>query len=112
MDLTSAIAVVLPKPAAYVVASSTADYLYKGCSRNLRARLKDHQAGREPRTKNRRPLNLVYVKYFDSYSDATAMERYLKSGQGRLWLKAFLQASPGQTVPPEGGPASGGKSVG
>ena len=112
MDLPAAIAVVLPKPAAYVVASTAGNYLYKGSSRNLRERLKDHQAGREPRTKNRRPLALVYYKHFDSYSDAMAMERYLKSGQGRLWLKAFLHTSPGQTVPPEGGPASGGKSVG
>ena len=94
------------------MASISGDYLYKGCSRNLRERLKDHHAGREPRTKNRRPLLLVYFKYFDSYSDAMAMERFLKSGQGRMWLKEFLHNQPGQTVPPEGGPASGGKSVG
>ena len=112
MNLPSAIAVVSPKPAAYVVTSTAGDYLYKGSSRNLRERLKDHLAGREPRTKNRRPLALVYYKYFDSYSNARAMEHYLKSGQGRLWLKAFLHILPGQTVPPEGGPASGVKSVG
>ena len=98
MDLPSAIPIVLPQPAAYVVASTAGDYLYKGSSRNLRDRLKDHQAGREPRTKNRRPLTLVYYKHFDSFSDAMAMERYLKTGQGRIFLKNLISCR--QTVPP------------
>ena len=99
MDLQSAIASALPKSAAYIVVGNTGDYLYKGSSRNLRERLKDHLAGREPRTKNRRPLALVYVEYFDTYTEARKKEFFLKSGQGRLWLKSFL-AQTAQTVPP------------
>lgn len=91
-DLKSTLARILPKPAAYVVASLSGDYLYKGSSRNLQERLKDHLAGRKSRTKNRRPLALVYFEYFESYSGALKQERFLKSGQGRRWLQTLLRA--------------------
>lgn len=107
MELSLAIAQALPAPAVYVVAPIAGQHLYKGSTRNLRERLKDHLAGRESRTKNRRPLALVYCKYCDSFSDALQQERFLKSGKGRLWLKQFL-AQPGQTVPPYADPPRAG----
>ena len=90
LPLAQAIAVVEPKPAAYVVAPESMDYLYKGSARNLQERLKDHRAGRVSRTKNRRPLLLVFVQYFESYSDARERELFLKSGTGRDWLREQL----------------------
>ena len=78
-------------PATYVLEGSDGKYLYKGACRDLKARLIDHQEGRASRTKSRRPLTLVYVKYCDSYHDALKHERYLKSGHGRAWLKRRLQ---------------------
>jgi len=33
---------------------------YTGAARNLRERLRDHQAGRGRRTKHQRPLQLIY----------------------------------------------------
>ena len=77
-------------------------YLYKGSARNLVERLKDHRAGRVSRTKNHRPLTLVYYQYFDDYTAARKQELFLKSGQGRAWLKAHLASQ--QTVPPEADP--------
>ena len=60
---------------------------YTGAARNLRERLRDHQAGRGKRTKNQRPLQLVYHETMPSYSEALARETFLKSGQGRKWLE-------------------------
>ena len=77
--------------ATYVVAPMKMDYLYKGSARNLKERLKDHQAGRVSRTKNRRPLVLVFVKEFDNYTDARKYENFLKPGQGRKFLKEYVE---------------------
>jgi predicted GIY-YIG superfamily endonuclease len=38
-------------------------------------------------TNSRRPLKLVYYEYFESYTEARRREIWLKSGQGREWLK-------------------------
>ena len=79
-----------PEPAAYVVSPRDGGYLYKGSARNLRERLEDHRAGRVSRTKNRRPLMLVYAKYFPDYDSARRHEMFLKSGIGRRKLKDWL----------------------
>ena len=67
MDLTTAIAGAQPAPAAYVVSPANRAYLYKGSARNLQERLRDHLAGRVSRTKNRRPLHLLYHRYCETY---------------------------------------------
>ncbi len=59
---------------------------YTGAARNLRERLRDHQAGRGKRTKHQRPLQLIYLEIVSSYPEALAREAFLKSGQGREWL--------------------------
>jgi putative endonuclease len=77
------------RPAAYVLrAAGPTEYLYKGSTRDMAARWRDHQAGRVARTRSRRPLTLVLVEYFDSFSEARRRELFLKSGIGRAWLKA------------------------
>ena len=98
MEISRAIIEANETPVAYVLANASHNYLYKGASRNLKERLKDHAAGRVLRTKNKRPLYLVYFEYCSTYSEALKRERYLKSGPGRAWLKQCIQ--PGQTVPP------------
>ena len=98
MEISYAIIAANATPAAYVLANEKRDYLYKGATRNLKERLKDHAAGRVSRTKNRRPLILVHLEYCNSYSDALKRERYFKSGVGRTCLKCRVQS--GQTVPP------------
>ena len=71
---------------------------YTGAARNLRDRLRDHQAGRGKRTKNQRPLQLIYHETAPTYPEALARETFLKSGQGREWLVRR------QTVSPEASP--------
>ena len=113
MELDQAIEEAMNEPAAYVVSPTDGSYLYKGSARNLCERLKDHRAGRVGRTKNRRPLVLVYVEYTADYTAARRRENFLKSGQGRVFLKRHresgwdteavlvrLRRKTGQTVPP------------
>ena len=59
---------------------------YTGSARCLADRLRDHLAGRAVRTKNQRPLELLYYEYLPTYPDAMSRERFMKSGQGRDWL--------------------------
>ena len=90
MKLPEAIEIVEELPAGYVLLGSDGKYLYKGACRNLKERLRDHQAGRASRTKNRRPLDLFHFEYCDSYSDALKREKYFKSRFGRVFLKRLL----------------------
>ena len=73
------------KPGVYVLLGKNGLH-YTGAARNLRERLRDHQAGRGKRTKNQRPLRLTYHETTPSYPEALAREAFLKSGQGRQWL--------------------------
>jgi putative endonuclease len=80
------------KPAAYVSAGDGGNYLYKGSTRELRARIAEHLSGRVPRTCNRRPFELVYFEYCTDYTEARRRENWLKSGKGREFLKRHLIA--------------------
>ncbi|PTY01250.1 GIY-YIG nuclease family protein [Opitutus sp. ER46] len=55
---------------------------YVGLTDDLRARLKDHNAGRSPHTAKHRPWNLVCYHAFADERRAVAFERYLKTGSG------------------------------
>jgi putative endonuclease len=52
--------------------------LYFGYTNNLQERTKEHNAGRVPSTKDRRPLELVYYKAYRSEKDARERERQIK----------------------------------
>jgi putative endonuclease len=80
-------------PGVYVLLGKNGMH-YTGAARNLRERLRDHQAGRGKRTKNQRPLQLVYQEPAPTYSDALVREAFLKSGKGREWLARQPTVSP------------------
>ena len=90
MTLTEAINRCEDRPAAYVLRSADGTYLYKGACRNMARRMCDHRAGRVSRTKNRRPLTLVYFEYMPDFRAARQRENYLKSGTGRAFLQSIL----------------------
>jgi putative endonuclease len=84
-------------PGAYVVIGDSGKYMYKGCARDLKARLSAHIGGHVTRTRNRRPLEILHIDYTSSYTDALQREKWLKSGHGRKWLKdeyAWVVACP------------------
>ena len=80
-------------PGVYVLLGKNGMH-YTGAAHNLRERLRDHHAGRGKRTKNQRPLRLVYHEQASSYSEALVREAFLKSGKGREWLAQQRTVSP------------------
>ena len=63
---------------------------YTGCTVDLVDRVNRHRAGHVPATKGRLPVQLeCYIAFRDKYK-AFALEKYLKSGSGRAFLKRHL----------------------
>ena len=91
LSLDDAIATVEPRPAVYVLQAADQSFLYKGSCRMLPERLMDHRAGRVSRTKNHRPLTLVYHEYAADFTAARQRENYLKTGAGREFLTRYLE---------------------
>jgi putative endonuclease len=112
MELSEVIINTSRRPATYVVGPANGSYLYKGSARDLQQRLKDHHAGLVSRTKNRKPLHLLFFRYFETYAEARAFENYLKSGLGREWLRSNYGRRNPVDCSAKGGSARGGKSAG
>jgi len=64
----------------YVYSFKCADgSLHTSLTRHLAERLQEHHQGKRARTKNRRPLELIYCTKFNSISDAIRSELLLKT---------------------------------
>jgi len=110
-----------PRYYTYVLVSECDGHLYIGFTSSLKKRVKEHNRGKVRSTKSRRPLSLVYFEEYDDKTSGRKREIFLKSGQGRLFLKSKLEElgigrrnvnSVNRAVSPaEGGSASGGKTV-
>ena len=75
----------------YVLLSQADNKLYTGYTNNLRNRLDLHNSGKVASTKNRIPLLLIYWEGCLNQQDATRREKYLKSGNGKRYLKNRLK---------------------
>ncbi len=60
---------------------------YLGCTNNLKDRLKRHQLGYVPITRNRRPVNLLCYFALENKHSAFEFEQYLKTASGRSFIK-------------------------
>lgn len=82
----------------YVLISEVDGQFYTGMTSDLKVRLGRHNAGEGASTKHRRPLKLVYYEACLSRNDASAREKYLKTGMGKRFLrnrlKEFLKGLP------------------
>jgi putative endonuclease len=67
--------------------------LYKGQTNNLKKRILLHNSddGFHSFTKHRGPWQLVYSENFATRAEASRREKFLKSGQGRAFLKNHLK---------------------
>jgi len=74
----------------YVLLSEKDGLFYTGYTSNIKERLKNHNQGKVSSTKNRMPLNLVYFEGCLNQQDTTRREKYLKSGNGKIYLKNRL----------------------
>ena len=60
---------------------------YVGCTNDLKDRIKRHNKGQVPATKERLPVKLIsYFAFSDKYT-AFNFEKYFKSGSGRAFIK-------------------------
>ncbi len=74
----------------YILRSQRDGKRYIGYSSDVKTRLKFHNDGLNPSTKNRRPLKLVCFKIFDRKLFAIRYETYLKSLKGGRQLNAEI----------------------
>ena len=74
----------------YVLYSINFDRTYTGMTKDLDRRIKEHNKGRNKSTKPYAPWKLVYQEVFDSRIEARKREKYLKSGNGREYLKTVI----------------------
>ena len=58
-----------------------------GFTRNLEARVKEHNLGKTKSTEYYRPWELLYFEKLSTRSAARAREKQLKSGYGKKFLK-------------------------
>lgn len=61
--------------------------LYIGYSLDVEKRVRNHNAGSVLSTKQRRPLELIYLEGYLSEHEAKRREKYLKGGNGKKQLK-------------------------
>lgn len=74
----------------YVLLSEKDNLFYTGYTSDLKNRLEQHNAGKVFSTKNRTPLKLIYYECCLNQQDATRREKYLKSGNGKIYLRNRL----------------------
>lgn len=78
----------------YFLKSLKDDKLYFGSTRDLRRRLSDHNTGKVPSTKTRRPFELRYYEAFTKATDAKKREFNLKKdGRALAQLKSRIADS-------------------
>jgi len=71
----------------YLLLSNKDKKTYLGSTDNLERRIIEHNNGKTPSTRNRRPLELIYKEDFDTLVEARDREKYLKTRKGRKELK-------------------------
>jgi putative endonuclease len=75
----------------YVILSQKDGGFYTGYTSDLRKRLLEHNNGEVKSTKFRQPLTLIYFEACLSQKDAMRREKYLKSGNGKIYLRNRLR---------------------
>ena len=63
---------------------------YVGVTRDLKARLVEHNAGKSPHTAKFKPWRVVTYVAFSEQDKAVAFEAYLKSGSGHAFARKRL----------------------
>lgn len=74
----------------YVLENSLGDF-YTGCTSDLNKRLKEHSSGQSTYTKHRGPYKLIYYEACLNPKDGYTREKYLKTAQGKRYLKNRLK---------------------
>ena len=78
----------------YVLYSLEFDRTYTGITNNIERRLKEHNKKRNRSTKAYTPWVIIHKEEFLSRVEARTREKYLKSGNGREYLKTLISKRP------------------
>ncbi len=70
----------------YVLENLQRNKKYVGITNNLSRRIKEHQSSRTKAGQLLGQFELVHTESFIDYKTARIREKFLKSGQGRVWL--------------------------
>ena len=81
---------VSPSYSVYVLRSLKDGKLYTGMTTDVQRRLQEHNHGKNPSTRHRRPFLLVHAEVYPSRAEAAKWEHFLKSGPGHKYLKSIL----------------------
>ena len=73
---------------AYALLSGSDGGFYVGMTNDIERRVREHNSGYNRSTRSRVPFTLIYSEECASSGDARKREKYLKSGQGRDFLKS------------------------
>jgi putative endonuclease len=65
---------------------------YTGFTGDLKLRFEQHKKGFVNSTKDRRPLKLIYYEACLDQNDATKREKYLKTYNGKMFLRRRLKS--------------------
>jgi putative endonuclease len=76
----------------YVLFSLKDYQFYTGYTNNLKRRFEEHNDGKVPSTKERRPLKLIYFEACLNQQDATRREKYFKSFYGKMFIHKRLKS--------------------
>lgn len=71
----------------YVYSLRCKDGFYVGCTNDLKDRIQRHKKGQVNVTKNRLPIELDFYIALNDRHLAFNLEKYLKSGSGRAFIK-------------------------
>ena len=75
----------------YVLSSKKDGNWYIGSTKDMQKRILSHNASKNRSTKQKMPWGIIYCEISLNKNDARAREKYLKSGQGRRYLKNRLK---------------------
>ncbi|MGI9551162.1 MAG: GIY-YIG nuclease family protein [Aurantibacter sp.] len=73
----------------YVLRSVNFKRHYAGFSRNVKKRVRQHNAGKTKSTKPYLPWELLFFEEFSTKEEAISREKFLKTGKGREYIKKW-----------------------
>ncbi|MEA1926436.1 MAG: GIY-YIG nuclease family protein [Patescibacteria group bacterium] len=65
--------------------------IYTGCTSNLKRRVEEHKLGKSKFTSKRLPVKLIHYEAYLLSQDAERRERYLKTTEGKRFLRQQLK---------------------
>ncbi len=74
----------------YALKSLSRNYIYVGLTNNIERRFQEHNKGLNKTTKPYHPFELIYTKEFTTRIEAREHEKFLKTAEGKRFLKAII----------------------